>query len=57
MVFALATGWLVDRYSYVPVFVGFGLLPIVALFIIWFVLGPLRPILLPDRQAQLIVPS
>jgi MFS transporter, ACS family, hexuronate transporter len=57
MVFALATGWLVDHYSYVPVFVGFGLLPIVALFIIWFVLGPLRPVLLPDNEGQLVVRS
>jgi ACS family hexuronate transporter-like MFS transporter len=30
MVFALATGWVVDRYSYTPVFFGFGLLPLVA---------------------------
>ena len=44
MVFALATGWLVDRYSYVPVFIGFSLIPMVALSIIWFVLGPLRPV-------------
>jgi MFS transporter, ACS family, hexuronate transporter len=57
MVFALATGWLVDHYSYAPVFVGFGLLPIVALFIIWFVLGPLHPVLLPHNETQSIVHS
>ena len=50
MVFALATGWLVDRYSYLPVFIGFGSLPIVALLIIWFVLGPLRPVLVPGIE-------
>jgi ACS family hexuronate transporter-like MFS transporter len=44
MVFVLITGWLVDHYSYVPVFIGFGSLPLVALLIVWFVLGPLRPI-------------
>lgn len=44
MVFALITGWLVDHYSYVPVFIGFGLIPLVALLIIWTLLGPLRPI-------------
>jgi ACS family hexuronate transporter-like MFS transporter len=44
MVFALMTGWLVDHYSFVPVFVGFGLVPFVALFVIWFLLGPYRPI-------------
>jgi ACS family hexuronate transporter-like MFS transporter len=52
MVFALITGWLVDRYSYVPVFIGFGLLPIVALSVIWFVLGPLHPILMLGDQAS-----
>jgi len=44
MLFALITGWLVDHYSYVPVFIGFGLMPLVALFIIWTLLGPLRPV-------------
>lgn len=44
MLFALITGWLVDHYSYVPVFIGFGLMPLIALFIIWTLLGPLRPV-------------
>lgn len=44
MVFALATGWLVDRYSYVPVFFGFGVMPFIALLIVWTLMGPLRPI-------------
>jgi ACS family hexuronate transporter-like MFS transporter len=35
MVFSLLTGWVVDHYSYVPVFVGFGILPLVAAAIIW----------------------
>jgi ACS family hexuronate transporter-like MFS transporter len=52
MVFALATGWVVDHYSYVPVFVGFGLIPIAAVLIIWFVLGPLRPILAQSDAAS-----
>jgi ACS family hexuronate transporter-like MFS transporter len=34
MVFSLATGWVVSRYSYVPVFIGFGLLPLVALTVL-----------------------
>ena len=42
MVFVLITGWLVDHYSYRPVFFGFGAMPAVALLIMWFVLGPLR---------------
>ena len=43
MVFALATGWVLDRYSYVPVFFGFGLIPLIAAFILWAFLGPLPP--------------
>jgi len=35
MVFSLVTGWVVDHYSYVPVFVGFGILPLIAAVIIW----------------------
>jgi ACS family hexuronate transporter-like MFS transporter len=42
MIFVLATGWLVDHYSYRPVFFGFGTIPAVALVIMWFVMGPLR---------------
>jgi len=50
MVFVLVTGWLVDRYSYAPVFVGFGLIPMIALLIVWFVVGPLRPVLVPGDE-------
>ena len=50
MVFALITGWLVDRYSYVPVFIGFASIPMIAVLIIWFVLGPLRPALAPGDE-------
>jgi len=35
MVFSLATGWVVDHYSYFPVFVGFGILPLIGAGIIW----------------------
>ncbi len=42
MIFALLTGWLVDRYSYSPVFIGFGLMPLVCVLIIWLLVGPLR---------------
>jgi len=46
MVFVLVTGWLVDRYSYVPVFWLFGLIPLICISILWFFAGPLEP----DRQ-------
>jgi ACS family hexuronate transporter-like MFS transporter len=43
MVFALATGWLVERYSYVPVFWLFGLIPLIGIFVLWFLMGMLEP--------------
>lgn len=35
MVFSLVTGWVVDHYSYTPVFFGFGLIPLLAAAIVW----------------------
>ena len=35
MVFSLLTGWVIDHYSYIPVFVGFGILPLIAAAMIW----------------------
>lgn len=43
MVFTLLTGWVIDHYSYVPVFLGFGITPLVCAGIIWGLLGPIRP--------------
>jgi ACS family hexuronate transporter-like MFS transporter len=42
MIFTLVTGWVVDHYSYVPVFLGFGILPLICAAIIWMLLGPLE---------------
>ncbi|HEU0119835.1 MAG TPA: MFS transporter [Bryobacteraceae bacterium] len=42
MVFALATGWLVDNYSYVPAFLLFGTLPLVAAAALWTCVGRLE---------------
>lgn len=56
MVFAFATGWLVDHYSYRPVFIGFGLIPIITLLIIWFVLGPLQPVFMKN-EAGIVNPA
>jgi ACS family hexuronate transporter-like MFS transporter len=41
MIFVLLTGWVLDHYSYVPVFVGFGLLPLVSAGVLWTLLGPI----------------
>ncbi|MGH9403535.1 MAG: MFS transporter [Terriglobia bacterium] len=43
MVFALLTGWTVDHFSYVPVFIGFGIMPLICVAILWMVLGPISP--------------
>jgi MFS transporter, ACS family, hexuronate transporter len=43
MIFALLTGLLVDRFSYTPVFIGFGLMPLVCAAILWTLLGPISP--------------
>jgi ACS family hexuronate transporter-like MFS transporter len=43
MIFSLATGWVVDHYSYRPVFFGFGLMPMVCAGIIVALLGPIKP--------------
>ncbi len=42
MIFTLLTGWLVDHYSYRPVFILFGLMPMLCAAILWFFLGPIR---------------
>jgi ACS family hexuronate transporter-like MFS transporter len=43
MIFTLITGWAIDHYSYTPVFFGFGIMPLLGAFIIWTLLGPIRP--------------
>jgi ACS family hexuronate transporter-like MFS transporter len=40
MVFSLLTGWVIDHASYVPVFAGFGLMPLVCVLILWTLAGP-----------------
>ena len=43
MMFMGLSGWLIGRYGYTPVFIGYGILPVVALAIVIFLMGPLRP--------------
>jgi ACS family hexuronate transporter-like MFS transporter len=35
MIFALLTGWVVDHFSFTPVFIGFGLIPLISAGILW----------------------
>jgi ACS family hexuronate transporter-like MFS transporter len=44
MLFSLVTGWLVDHYSYRPVFVLFGLIPIIAAILVWLLPRSVAPI-------------
>lgn len=47
MLFTLVTGWLVDHFSYTPVFFLFGLIPLVCAAILWKLMGPLEPQTVP----------
>ena len=51
MLFTLLTGWVVDHFSYTPVFFGFGLIPLLCVLILWTLLGPLRPLSSPQTPA------
>jgi MFS transporter, ACS family, hexuronate transporter len=42
MVFTLITGWVVDHYSYTPVFIGFGIMPLICALILWTMMGKLH---------------
>jgi ACS family hexuronate transporter-like MFS transporter len=48
MLFGWLSGWMIDRYGYTPVFISYGLMPLVALSLVLFALGPLQP--LPEFQ-------
>jgi ACS family hexuronate transporter-like MFS transporter len=41
MIFTLITGWVVDHYSYTPVFIGFGIVPLVCALVMWTLMGSL----------------
>lgn len=43
MIFMALSGWLIDHFGYTPVFIGYGVLPVLALACILFLIGPLRP--------------
>jgi ACS family hexuronate transporter-like MFS transporter len=44
MIFALLTGVVVDHFSFLPVFIGFGLTPLVCAGILWTVPGRISPL-------------
>jgi MFS transporter, ACS family, hexuronate transporter len=42
MLFQYLSGYLVQRYGYTPVFIGYGIMPLIALLLVIYGLGPLR---------------
>lgn len=43
MLLMALSGWLIGRFGYTPVFIGYGVLPLLALGCILFLIGPVRP--------------
>jgi ACS family hexuronate transporter-like MFS transporter len=43
MLFSWLSGLLIDRYGYMPVFIGYGIMPLIVMLLVIFALGPLRP--------------
>jgi ACS family hexuronate transporter-like MFS transporter len=52
MLFSLVTGWLVDHYSFKPAFVLFGLTPIIAALLIWWLPRNIAPALRAGDQVS-----
>lgn len=48
MLFGWLSGWMIDRYGYTPVFIGYGIMPLLAVSLVLFAMGPLK--LLPEFQ-------
>ena len=49
MIFSLITGWVVDHYSFRPVFVLFGLIPLLSAWIVWTLPRKAGPAILPQQ--------
>jgi ACS family hexuronate transporter-like MFS transporter len=43
MIFQWLSGRMVDRFGYFPVFIAYGIMPLIAVAIMLFLIGPLRP--------------
>jgi len=53
MSFTLITGVVVDRFSYVPISIAAGLLPILAAITLVLLIGKVEPIVVPLREHRL----
>jgi ACS family hexuronate transporter-like MFS transporter len=43
MLFSWLSGRLIDQYGYTPVFIGYGIMPLIAAALVLFAMGPLKP--------------
>jgi ACS family hexuronate transporter-like MFS transporter len=50
MIFSWLSGRVIDAVGYIPVFIGYGIIPLIALGLVLFALGPLQP--LPEFQTR-----
>ena len=50
MLFSWLSGRMIDQYGYTPVFIAYGIMPLIAAGLVIFAMGPLRP--LPEFQNQ-----
>jgi ACS family hexuronate transporter-like MFS transporter len=48
MLFSWLSGRMIDLYGYTPVFMAYGVMPLIAAGLVLFVMGPLKP--LPEFQ-------
>jgi ACS family hexuronate transporter-like MFS transporter len=42
MLFMALSGWLIGTFGYLPVFIGYGVMPLIALSLVLFGIGPLK---------------
>jgi ACS family hexuronate transporter-like MFS transporter len=50
MLFTLIAGWVIQHFSYAPVFIGFGLIPLICSTMLWTLTGPL-----PQREPAITI--
>jgi ACS family hexuronate transporter-like MFS transporter len=51
MLFSWLTGCVIDRYGYTPVFIAYGIMPIVAAALVLFAMGELKQLPRPEQPA------
>lgn len=54
MIFSWLSGIFIGRFGYTPVFIGYGIMPLISIVIVLFFVGPLRPD--PHFQTNLSLP-